>query len=65
VLRQVIDLLATEIGNLIQRVGWNSVMLEFVENIDELLYQAKHNGRMRAELVDADNKSQAKKIPSS
>jgi hypothetical protein len=30
-----------------------------------LLYQAKHNGRMRAVLVDADNKSQAKKIPSS
>ncbi|MDF3240945.1 hypothetical protein [Pseudomonas veronii] len=58
-------MLATEIGNLVQRVGWDSVMLEFVENIDELLYQAKHNGRMRAVLVDADNKSQAKKTPSS
>jgi predicted nucleotidyltransferase len=36
VLRQVIDLLATEIGNLVQRVGWNSVMLELVENIDDV-----------------------------
>ena len=29
----------------------NSPMLGFVEQVDKLLYQAKRNGRMRAELV--------------
>jgi PleD family two-component response regulator len=26
--------------------------LEFVEQVDHLLYKAKHNGRMRAEFAD-------------
>jgi len=30
----------------------NSVMLGFVESVDKLLYQAKHNGRMRAEFAE-------------
>jgi PleD family two-component response regulator len=30
-------------------------MLGFVESVDKLLYQAKRNGRMRAEFADIEN----------
>ncbi|MEB0048495.1 MULTISPECIES: sensor domain-containing diguanylate cyclase [unclassified Pseudomonas] len=33
-------------------VTQDSTALEFVEQVDKLLYQAKHNGRMRAEFAD-------------
>jgi len=31
-----------------------SSMLGFVEQVDKLLYKAKHNGRMRAEFADIE-----------
>jgi PleD family two-component response regulator len=30
----------------------HATALEFVEQVDQLLYKAKHNGRMRAEFSD-------------
>jgi PleD family two-component response regulator len=32
----------------------DSPMLGFVEEVDKLLYQAKRNGRMRAEFADSE-----------
>ena len=50
----VSDLLTLSLGVGTHIVTPNSAMLGFVESVDKLLYQAKHNGRMRAEFADIE-----------
>jgi diguanylate cyclase (GGDEF)-like protein/PAS domain S-box-containing protein len=48
----VSSLLSVSLGVGITHASLDSTALEFVEQVDKLLYQAKHNGRMRAQITD-------------
>jgi PleD family two-component response regulator len=50
----VSNLLSLSLGVGTHIVTPNSAMLGFVESVDKLLYQAKHNGRMRAEFAEIE-----------
>ncbi len=48
----VSNLLSVSLGVGTTAVSPHATALEFVEQVDHLLYKAKHNGRMRAEFAD-------------
>ncbi|WPN49231.1 MULTISPECIES: sensor domain-containing diguanylate cyclase [unclassified Pseudomonas] len=48
----VSNLLSISVGVGTTTVSMHATALEFVEQVDHLLYKAKHNGRMRAEFAD-------------
>jgi diguanylate cyclase (GGDEF)-like protein/PAS domain S-box-containing protein len=48
----VSSLLSISLGVGTTTVSMHATALEFVEQVDQLLYKAKHNGRMRAEFSD-------------
>jgi PleD family two-component response regulator len=50
----VSNLLTMSLGVGTRIVTPDSPMLEFVEGVDKLLYQAKRNGRMRAEFAEGE-----------
>jgi len=35
----------------VEHASLHNTALEFVEQVDKLLYQARHNGRMRAQIA--------------
>jgi len=50
----VSNLLSLSLGVGTRIVKPDTPMLGFVEEVDKLLYQAKRNGRMRAEFTDSE-----------
>ncbi|KAB0495965.1 GGDEF domain-containing protein [Pseudomonas vancouverensis] len=48
----VSELLSVSLGVGTTAASAHATALEFVEQVDQLLYKAKHNGRMRAEFAD-------------
>jgi len=48
----VSNLLSISLGGGTTTASPHATALEFVEQVDQLLYKAKHNGRMRAEFND-------------
>ncbi|MNH98886.1 GGDEF domain protein [compost metagenome] len=48
----VSSVLSVSLGVGTTHASQHATALEFVEQVDQLLYKAKHNGRMRAEFAD-------------
>ncbi|KQN50312.1 diguanylate cyclase [Pseudomonas sp. Leaf48] len=51
-LSAVSNLLSVSLGVGTTTASMHATPLEFIEQVDQLLYKAKHNGRMRAEFTD-------------
>ncbi|MDR6610454.1 PleD family two-component response regulator [Pseudomonas synxantha] len=49
---QIEELLSVSLGVGTTGASLHATALEFVEQVDHLLYKARHNGRMRAEFAD-------------